>query len=77
MNTKFDKQNQKDLFDSLSKISIIHIFTDIVIDDSLALVQGMAMGRKSENSEVSWQQVAIGLSHMLITLNFLALKYTF
>lgn len=54
MNTKFDKQNEKDLFDSLSKISVIHLFTDIVIDDNLALVQGMAMGRKTENSDVSW-----------------------
>lgn len=58
-------------------MSVLHLFTDIVIDDNVALIQGMAMGKRSEGVDISWEEVAIGLGHLLLTLNILALKYTY
>ncbi len=63
--------------DELSKMSIVHLFTDIVIDDNVALIQGMAIGKRSEGLDVSWEEVAVGLGHLLITLNLLAMKYSY
>jgi hypothetical protein len=37
------------LIDELSKLSVIHLFMDIRVDDSIALVQGMALGKRAEN----------------------------
>ena len=45
---------EKDCLDRLSKMSVIHIFTDIVIEDSVGFVQGMAMGKKTEGVDISW-----------------------
>ena len=53
------------------------MFTDIVIDDNVALIQGMAMGKRSEGVDISWEEVAVGLGHLLITLNFLSMKYNY
>lgn len=58
-------------------MSVLHLFTDIVIDDNVALVQGMAMGKKSEGVDVSWEEVAVGLGHLLLALNILTMKYTY
>ena len=30
-------------------MSVLHVFVDIRVDDTLAYVQGMAMGKKGEN----------------------------
>ncbi len=54
---------------------MIHKFIDIKVDDTLAYIQGMAMGRKAESSDISWEEVAIGLGHLLIAFNFLVIKY--
>ena len=56
---------------------MLHLFTDIVIDDSVAFVQGMAMGKKAEGVDISWEEVAVGLGHLLFSLNFLAIKYSY
>lgn len=56
-------------------MSMIHLFTNIVIDDNVAYIQGMPMGKKAEGIEISWEEVAVGLGHLLITLNFLVVKY--
>lgn len=77
LNTKFDKNQEKDVLEELSQLSVIHLFSDIVIDDNVALVQGMAMGKRAEGVDISWEEVAIGLGHLLITLNLLAMKYTY
>jgi hypothetical protein len=37
----------------------------------------MAMGKRAEGIDISWEEVAIGLGHLLITLNLLAMKYTY
>lgn len=58
-------------------MSVLHVFVDIKVDDSLAYIQGMAMGKKGENVEISWEEVSIGLGHLLIGLNFLVLKYSY
>lgn len=58
-------------------MSVVHMFTNIVIDDNIALVQGMAMGKRSDGSDISWEEIAIGLGHLLITLNFLMQKYSY
>lgn len=58
-------------------MSLIHLFSNIVIDDSVAYIQGMSMGKKAEGAEISWEEVAVGLGHLLITLNFLVVKYAY
>ena len=58
-------------------MSIIHMFSDIVVEDNVAFVQGMAMGKRAEGIDISWEEVSVGLAHLLITLNFLAMKYTY
>ena len=52
--TKFDKQFAKDHLEDMSKMSLIHLFTNIVIDDNVAYIQGMPMGKKSEGTDISW-----------------------
>lgn len=54
LHTKFDKNEGKELLEELSRVSVLHLFTDIVIDDNVALVQGMAMGKRSEGVDISW-----------------------
>jgi len=46
LNTKFDKNLEKELIEELSKLSVIHLFMDIKVDDSIALIQGMALGKR-------------------------------
>ena len=53
------------------------MFADIKVDDNIAYIQGMAMGKRIESAEVSWEEVAVGLGHLLITLNLLVLKYSY
>jgi hypothetical protein len=48
-------------------MSLIHLFSNIVIDDSVAYIQGMPMGKKAEGTEISWEEVAVGLGHLLIS----------
>lgn len=77
LNTKFDKNQEKDTLEEMHRFSVVHMFMDIRVDDSLALIQGMAMGRRGESAEVSWEEVAVGLGHLLIGLNLLVLKYAY
>lgn len=58
-------------------MSVLHMFLDIKVDDNLAFVQGMAMGKRGENVDISWEEVSIGLGHLLIGLNFLGTKYSY
>ena len=51
------------------------MFAEIRVDDNLGFVQGMAMGKRGESAEVNWEEVAVGLGHLLITINLLVLKY--
>lgn len=77
LNTKFDRLLSKAALDELARMSVLHLFLDIRVDDSLGYVQGMAMGRRSEGAEVVWEEVAVGLGHLLVGLQFLALKYCY
>jgi len=68
---------EKDHLDQLSQISLVHLFTDILVEDSVAFVQGMAMGKRAEGVEINWEEVAVGLGHLLVSLNFLVMKYNY
>lgn len=35
------------------------------------------MGKRSEGVDVSWEEVAVGLGHLLLAMNILGLKYTY
>ena len=54
---------------------MVHMFAEIIVDDNLAYVQGMAMGKRGDSAEVNWEEVAVGLGHLLITINLLVMKY--
>jgi hypothetical protein len=37
----------------------------------------MAVGKKSENVDISWEEVSIAIGHLLLAFNILALKYSY
>lgn len=76
LNTKFDRQLAKNNLEDLSRLSVLHRFLDIRIDDTLGYVQGLAMGRR-EGTEINWEEIGVGLGHLLAGLSFLATKYCY
>lgn len=53
------------------------MFTNIVIEDGVGFVQDLAMGKKGEGMDIQWEEIAVGLGHLLVTFNLLAIKYTY
>ena len=35
------------------------------------------MGKRSEGVDINWEEVAVGLGHLLVSLNFLVMKYNY
>ncbi len=45
-------------------MGVLHMFTNIVIEDGVGFVQDLAMGKKGEGMEINWEEIAVGLGHL-------------